>query len=315
MRYIRFIHLILLLLVTVSCYDENTFRKQIDLPATQSKIVVFGYLSPENDTIRIYVGRSIALNDTVSTEDKQITNATVKLSCEGKTAILPWYDELRSYGSINNDGEYTPGFYYEGGYKIAVKDFPLISGKQVNLTVKTDMGTITSSCVIPEKETITPVLEKVWVNLQNEYYSEINANVIVKNFGGNQEYCHFIAEIGKTDLKYDRSWRTDFDIKTGNEFFIHKPTDASEVKYRLNKSYYNYQTVDTGEEKDSIYISLAKTDEAYYKFISTYKNYQDTDGNPFAEPVMIYSNIQGGLGVFCAYRLTKCTYSLRDYIN
>lgn len=89
MRYIRFIPLLLLPLSVVSCYDENTFRKQIDLPSTPAKIVVFGYLSPENDTIRIYVGKSIAINDTITYGDNVITNATVKLSSEGKEEIVP----------------------------------------------------------------------------------------------------------------------------------------------------------------------------------------------------------------------------------
>jgi hypothetical protein len=37
------------------------------------------------------------------------------------------------------------------------------------------------------------------------------------------------------------------------------------------------------------------------------EQHQDANGNPFAEPVLVYTNVTGGLGVFAAYNQLKAT--------
>lgn len=311
MRYIQIIPVLLLFIIT-ACYDESTFHTQIDLPATPAKIIVFGYLSPENDSIRIYVGKSKSINNT-GYNPQEIENAEVTLSCDGKIMKAPWYRSIMINTGYDSLWNRIPCMYYERGYKVAVRDFPLIEGKQVSLTVKTDLGTVTSSCIIPENVTVNPSISKVWMNTNSGYSDELNVNVLLGNWANTQEFFHFYAECGEYDPLFPTHGRSAFDLKSGSEFIAHKPSNSQYLNYRLNKSY--YPDSDEEESKDSIYIYLAKTDEAYYKFNTTFRNFEDIDGNPFAEPIIVYSNIKGGLGVFCAYRLKKASYPLKDYIK
>ena len=45
-------------------------------------------------------------------------------------------------------------------------------------------------------------------------------------------------------------------------------------------------------------VDLYSISESLYKYISTANNFYDSYENPFTEPVQVYSNISGGLGVF-----------------
>ncbi|MCF8450085.1 MAG: DUF4249 domain-containing protein [Taibaiella sp.] len=51
---------------------------------------------------------------------------------------------------------------------------------------------------------------------------------------------------------------------------------------------------------DSVYakIELFHVPEAYFRFSKSSKTYWDTNGNPFAEPVNVYTNVTKGLGIF-----------------
>jgi hypothetical protein len=51
--------------------------------------------------------------------------------------------------------------------------------------------------------------------------------------------------------------------------------------------------------------TLAVTDQHYYWYHRSVYQQQTSDGNPFAEPALIYTNMQGGLGVFAAFNEVK----------
>jgi|GEM_PF-4205837 len=48
-------------------------------------------------------------------------------------------------------------------------------------------------------------------------------------------------------------------------------------------------------------IVLMNISEEYYKYYSTITLYNDTHGNPLAQPVQIFSNIENGFGIFAGY--------------
>lgn len=45
-------------------------------------------------------------------------------------------------------------------------------------------------------------------------------------------------------------------------------------------------------------ITISHLTENYYKFVKTRQLYNENDGNPFAEPVQIHSNVINGVGIF-----------------
>ena len=57
------------------------------------------------------------------------------------------------------------------------------------------------------------------------------------------------------------------------------------------------------------YIHVLRITEEHYKFIKSYSLYSNTNENPFAEPVNVFSNVNNGYGVFSIF--TKFTDTLR----
>jgi hypothetical protein len=45
-------------------------------------------------------------------------------------------------------------------------------------------------------------------------------------------------------------------------------------------------------------LRLSTLSEAYYRYRVTARRFLNTNGDPFAEPVLVFSNVEGGLGVF-----------------
>ncbi|MBD0254725.1 MAG: DUF4249 family protein, partial [Cytophagales bacterium] len=58
----------------------------------------------------------------------------------------------------------------------------------------------------------------------------------------------------------------------------------------------------------TLYAYLLHTDRAYFEYHRTLR--ANADSNPFAEPVLLYSNVEGGLGVFAAFNRTTLEVKL-----
>ena len=52
-------------------------------------------------------------------------------------------------------------------------------------------------------------------------------------------------------------------------------------------------------------IYIANTDRAYYFYNTAIDKIRKANGNPFAEPVLTYTNIKNGLGVMAGYNQSR----------
>lgn len=89
--------------------------------------------------------------------------------------------------------------------------------------------------------------------------------------------------------------------------------DAGDIFDTKNQLYsrdlvYDGQTVDVDfyiplwiGNVPEIYIAFSNSSEEYFYFSKSYDLYQSTNGDPFAQPVQIYSNVNGGIGIFAGY--------------
>jgi hypothetical protein len=63
--------------------------------------------------------------------------------------------------------------------------------------------------------------------------------------------------------------------------------------------------------KIAIRAYLLSTDEAYFRYHRTLNQQRKSSADdPFSEPVLIYSNLTGGLGVFAAFNRTEVRIEL-----
>lgn len=52
---------------------------------------------------------------------------------------------------------------------------------------------------------------------------------------------------------------------------------------------------------DTFYVELISLTEAGYLYRRSIEDYQEAQGDPFSEPVLVYSNIENGFGIFAGY--------------
>ncbi|MFC7669369.1 DUF4249 domain-containing protein [Hymenobacter humi] len=56
---------------------------------------------------------------------------------------------------------------------------------------------------------------------------------------------------------------------------------------------------------DTVTATLYHTDAAFFRFRESVRDARNANGNPFAQPSAIYSNVQGGVGIFSVLSYTR----------
>jgi len=313
-------YLLLISIILFSCQEEIT----LDLPKADDKLVIEG--SIENgfppyviitknggyfDPINSETFNNLFVDDIESVEIWYNDNDGVKLD----SVILEQITFFDSLPPIYTDIDYLTSLD-ENGVPPSQYDFSK-SGRTYYLEIKWNDQIITSSTTIPE---VTP-LDCLWVekseNNKEEYEYDIRGlysdpadqdnYIIVKS----KRVQHFeykdsleclAANIPDGSLKI---------IDAGSDILINGQSFETYFPRPKNKGFatgnYNaYHTEicdeDTLEFKeDVVMIKYCQIDEPSLKFWRGLVRQVGNNGNPFAEPLNLVSNINNGLGVFTGY--------------
>ncbi len=76
----------------------------------------------------------------------------------------------------------------------------------------------------------------------------------------------------------------------------------------LSQDYYNGEE---GNYPPTYYVVIASTSESYYLYELSTKLQYWVDGDPFAQPVIVYNNIVNGYGIFSAYN--EVSYTVKPF--
>lgn len=269
---------LLLLLFISSCEKEAN----IDIPKQPRKLVVTSFISPQDSQLTVSVTLSTPLFETDPDNNAfdYVTDATVSMS----------------------DGITTQVFTYNASlqlYTLPASQLPIVAGKTYHLKIATPDGKYAEAhCIVPVPGNQTPVLSALdSAELRSgatEYRFKINytdqpgitnfyrLGAQVKTVNGQ----NFSAVAGNDPTNILQGSVLDDDTKQS----------GAEIIHRFTHEFYDYLS-----SPDSLHIDLLITDEPYYRFHSTLLSHLQAKNNPFAEPVLIYTNINGGLGCFAAY--------------
>lgn len=262
--------------------EELISEVEIDQP--KAKIVVVGFISPDLpvNSIKVYESRPLY---TPAEENygsyPVISDASVVIISDSDSAIMTY------------DSEYEE-------YRISRDVFQILKNETYSIRVSTPSGYFaTSSCTVPSSE--PPLLELAsidtlqiiedWVPEYSIY--EMRAKIHFKDTEGKGQY--YRVEVGQIN------WTEGEIIPYTSEIGIAgKDNLASDINF--DGETYHLTTNDfyaRREEKFRLHFTLSLTDKNYYNYHRGITNFDN--GNPFSEPTTIYSNIEGGLGVFAAY--------------
>ncbi len=76
----------------------------------------------------------------------------------------------------------------------------------------------------------------------------------------------------------------------------------------------NQITIGTGfdfKDEDTVFVSVYHIDRPYYDFLETVEDARQGNGNPFAQPTVVKSTVEGGLGVFTTLSFARQMYVVR----
>lgn len=277
----KLIYTISLATLLIFCGCSDFFISEVDpdtLPEQHSRLVVYGFI--ENGKInQIAVSYSIPYYIEDTSQSRSISDARVTLT----------YKNIEYLFQFNT----STGFYeYSGGNAL------IFNPKDtVFLQVEADgFETVSAESIIPEKNPKLLDIIKIDTTTQTQWFD--NARYL--NF-----YCYFVDIKDETNI-YQPSLNAYYKTDTGMGDLaylepsepvvtdVNRDGDTIFIKFSQYLGNINYENL-----KDSVDFSLKSFDREAGMFIKSRSRQNQTDnGNPFAEPVIIYTNIRNGLGVF-----------------
>jgi len=277
------------ILVIGIAFFFNSCEKEIPLDDQEKapRIVINGIFSA-NDTMRIHISES--RNILYEGELPNITNADAKL--------------------LDANGNVIGTFLHEGdGYYVMTEVIPQV-GSVYGITVAaTGFTSVSASSYTPE------VLSSVQIDTLRT--GETMKYEIIFQDDPN-EINYYSLSLKKLYYYYD-SWTGDTVLYEDNYFCTNEVivqsgysdvngdicgmamlfSDATFNGQNYSFSCSNYISV--WEDTCRMVATLSSVSEDYYKYNVTLAKYEQTQGDPFAQPVQVYSNIENGFGIFGGY--------------
>lgn len=177
-------------------------------------------------------------------------------------------------------------------------------GKTYSLSVTFEGKTYTGSTQIVEPTALDSLFWKPEPDIPDHGYSHAILSDPLNNFDAYKWEVKRINVVDGSpkDLRYQPTYSPVFDDEFINgetfEFFYENPMSYDDETIPDNrKGYY--------KQGDSVVVKLSKMDFNVYEYMITRYTQLQSNGNPFASPTNIITNLQGGcLGVWAGYSPT-----------
>jgi hypothetical protein len=266
-----------LFLILHSCDRE---AKDIIPPEVDPQLVVFSFLSPEEQVVKVEVSLSKPVYG------KPRYNSVVN------NAVV----------TIKNDGGFTATLIYNDSaeaYLIPQTLFPIEPGRTYAVHVTADGETVTGTSTVPLD---TVQFREVTSEKRSGFDGEFNMYLYKwQDQNGFKNYYRTTIESENTYIDFFGDTVSSVNDICSNTFSDENRN--GQVLSGTCEGYNSYYSSDTAAYPVIFY--LLNTDIHYYEYHKRRLNYYGDD--PFSEPFQQYSNVKGGLGVICSYRLTKKT--------
>ena len=275
---------ILLITGLLSCEKYIDF----DEDATTSKIVLNSMISTDT-TFQVHLSRSLSVID--AGDLTPISNAIVAV-----------YNDAGSL--IETLVEDTLGYYT--GNQLPEED--------VNYTIIAEaLGytDVSATCAIPMLTTISTWDTATINTFSNSTQNETELQVSLEFTDANQTNNFYMITVLAVDTAWGGSYSFPVYIRTMDQKFGSDYADKSSDKLLFNDLLFDGETATfTLTLSDVSYISylvlnLYSCSEEHYLYNKSYQTATETTGDPFAQPVQVYSNIKNGHGIFGGAQLAS----------
>jgi len=267
---------ILILIIVGSCTKQIPF----DDPETGQKLVMNALIEP-NDSIAVSVSRSASILNPSDVE--VLDNAELSLFEDGQ---LVGDLELDEFGIYRMDFAPEEGYVYE------------LVGNHA------DLGMVSSETTIPSAIGVSNITVEETINFNDEQIFRVEFDL--DDPSGDNFYVLRIVENQDDVNQWNRAFISTEPFFLGgaqDNYFVDGAAfrddafDGQNQRIRIDLDNHGLGS----DFLDNLHILLISATEEHFLYHVSYKAHVDTDGDPFAQPVQIYSNVDNGLGIFAGH--------------
>lgn len=266
---------VILSLLLFSC---KTKVPDIKLSRTDDAAILFGFLNPDADTITIALSLAKGVSNhkekIINSED--LENAEVKLEHNGQSINLAFLKVLENQGSLDDSRLFV--FY------TLSSQFPVLPGETYSVTARNgDIFELKAITTVPSKDfDFSYELSGPFNSPDGQPQDKVA--VTVQDQGNAISFMRVLTQ-------YKDQYGT-YNIL--DEASKPERESGGAIKFSF---YYFRQT--PGIDREAI-LHVSNISESYYRYMKSVENGDGESGNPFAEPTTMYTNVEGGYGVFAA---------------
>jgi hypothetical protein len=288
--------LLALVCLLAACEKEVT---SLNLPAPESQLAINAFISPQDTVVEVAVYESKPVfGERPGSVTDLIRDATVTLSDGQRTVALTLPGNVPFASSRN--------------YHVMARDFPIEAGKTYFLRVSTPDGRlVTAQCTVPAAPPVPEMRFNLPVDTSasgTPNYREYTGALHWQDPAGEENFYRVDADINYVRVDNQGTvwddWRQIYWSDDKSTTFSDARLDGAQ----FSSPETTFPVVRDYHDSITLYAYLLHTDRAYFEYHRTIR--ANTDGNPFAEPVLVYSNVEGGLGVFAAFNRTTLEVKL-----
>jgi hypothetical protein len=253
----------------------------VDLPETKPKLVVIGFITPQDSFISISLTRSKPIFEPYNVNaNDAVSDATVTIYGNNTSMVLPFDANLQVY-------------------RIATAQFQILSGNEYRVKVTTPQGESVEATTVVPQNSVDASYSVTVTDTFTDYgfgYYDLRSHLQYQFTDNAQEtnrYRFYVGLILVDTLTHDTS------VSRFSSDFFNDNNGNGQVLSRSAEGFWgNYDnTINDSAYAYDCWMFNVNTDyDNYHKSLYNYNG----GGDPFAEPTIIYSNVDGGLGVFAA---------------
>ena len=286
-------------LVYISCEKIIPFEGDVNIPK-----LVINSIFQSDSTFKVHVSSSRSVIDTASFQNIEDAVVTIK----------------DDNGSIIETLNYVENGFYIG------QTFPQENQTYSLQVTHPNYTNITSSDSLPSPITINSIDTSTTVDPINGDRLQITLNF--NDPESSQNYYLIETYSVNEYLVIKNSDTTEYELDTTKQFMVLTDEvfqnggspwreqglfndllfNGQNKALELEIPYENYSGIEVGYEwiykTLSVRVYLHNISKSYYYYRTSLELYQGASGNPFAQPVQVYSNIENGFGVFAGSQIS-----------
>lgn len=305
MKILKYSLFLFFVLSVVSC-DEDRFTavKKIEFPEHTPVLAVTSHLgapssNPDNTLIpQAFISPSKGILD--NNEFELIDDATVKLMKDGNL-----FYELEYQESDGNYYYYGPTMEITGGTYTLEVDAPGYDPVKATQTLpsKPEVVSATYDFETVPYDFYSDLYDLFKIKIQDdpdqENYYAFDVHFEVKNTTFNQVYLRHAYDIESDDPLFEGD---DYNGQLGAILpDISFNGNSYDVRLLLQSRF----ITDTDEEIQAVIVDVKSVTKDYYIYERSIELSNDAQDNPFAEPVLVHTNMENGLGIFSLENSTR----------